>query len=90
MWRRWPSWQWYGGVYKDARDQRNFFARLGVEADKLFKVYTNYVLPEAEKQAFIGDPAGCVVNKALAERFGFKTGDKILSSKATSSPLTST
>ena len=53
-------WQWYGGVYKDARDQRNFFARLGVEADKLFKVYTNYVLPEEEKQAFIRDPAGCV------------------------------
>jgi putative ABC transport system permease protein len=71
-------WQWYGGVYKDARDQRNFFARLGVEADKLFKVYTNYVMPEEEKQAFIRDPAGCVVNKALADRFGFKVGDKIL------------
>jgi putative ABC transport system permease protein len=71
-------WQWFGGAYKDARDQRNFFARLGVEADKLFKVYQDYQLPEEQKKAFIQDPAGCVVNKALAERHGFKVGDKIL------------
>lgn len=71
-------WQWFGGVYKDARDQRNFFARLGVEADKLFKVYRDYELPEEQKRAFINDPAGCVVNKALAERHGFKVGDKVL------------
>lgn len=71
-------WQWFGGVYKDSRDQRNFFARLGVEADKLFKIYQDYELPEEQKTAFINDPAGCVVNKALAERHGFKVGDKIL------------
>jgi putative ABC transport system permease protein len=71
-------WQWFGGVYKDARDQRNFFARLGVEADKLFKVYRDYELPEEQKRAFINDPAGCVVNKGLAGRHGFKLGDKIL------------
>lgn len=71
-------WQWFGGVYKDSRDQRNFFARLGVEADKLFKVYQDYQLPDEQKKAFIQDPAGCVVNKALAERHGFKVGDKIL------------
>src|SRR5690349_21415951 len=23
-------WQWFGGAYKDARDQRNFFARFAV------------------------------------------------------------
>lgn len=71
-------WQWFGGVYKDARDQRNFFARLGVEADKLFRVYQDYQMPEEQKRAFINDPAGCVVNQALAERHGFRVGDKIL------------
>lgn len=71
-------WQWYGGVYKDSRDQRNFFPRIGVEADKLFKVYQEYGIPEDQKKAFIQDPAGCVVGKALADRFGFKVGDKIL------------
>lgn len=71
-------WSWFGGVYKDARDQRNFFARMAADADRLFRVYQDYVLPEEQKQAFIRDPAGCIVNKALAERHGFKAGDKIL------------
>lgn len=71
-------WQWYGGVYKDSRDQRNFFPRIGVEADKLFKVYGEYSIPEDQKKAFMQDPASCVVGKSLADRFGFKVGDKIL------------
>lgn len=71
-------WSWFGGVYKDARDQRNFFARMAADADRLFRVYQDYVMPEEQKQAFIRDPAGCIVNKALAERHGFKVGDRIL------------
>ncbi len=71
-------WSWFGGVYKDARDQRNFFARMAADAERLFRVYQDYVIPEEQKQAFIRDPAGCIVNKALAERHGFKVGDKIL------------
>src|SRR5262245_51837835 len=32
-------WQWYGGVYKDARDPKNFFARLAIDPQKLFTIY---------------------------------------------------
>lgn len=71
-------WQWYGGVYKDSRDQRNFFPRIAVEADRLFKVYLDYKIPEDQKQAFIQDPAGCIIGKSLADRFNFKVGDKLL------------
>ncbi len=71
-------WSWFGGVYKDARDQRNFFARMATDADRLFRVYQDYVISDEEKQAFIRDPAGCIVNKVLAERHGFKVGDRIL------------
>jgi len=71
-------WSWFGGVYKDARDQRNFFARMATDADRLFRVYQDYVIPEDQKQAFIRDPAGCIVNKPLADRHGFKVGDRIL------------
>ncbi|GIU78319.1 MAG: ABC transporter ATP-binding protein [Bryobacteraceae bacterium] len=71
-------WSWFGGVYKDARDQRNFFARMAADADRLFRVYQDYVISDEEKQAFIRDPAGCIVNKVLAERHGFKVGDRIL------------
>lgn len=71
-------WQWYGGVYKDSRDQRNFFPRIAIEADRLFKVYLDYQVPDDQKQAFIRDPAGCILGKSLADRFNFKVGDKIL------------
>lgn len=71
-------WAWFGGVYKDARDQRNFFPRMAADADRLLRVYQDYVIPEEQKQAFIRDPAGCIVNKPLAERHGFKVGDRIL------------
>lgn len=70
--------QWFGGVYKDSRDQRNFFPRMAAEADKLFRVYLDYRISEEEKQAFIRDPAGCVVNRILAQRHGFRVGDRIL------------
>jgi putative ABC transport system permease protein len=70
--------QWFGGVYKDSRDQRNFFPRMAAEADKLFRIYQDYRISEQEKEAFIRDPAGCVVNRVLAERHGFKVGDRIL------------
>lgn len=71
-------WQWYGGVYKDSRDQRNFFPRLAVEADRLFKIYLDYQIPDEQKQAFMRDPAGCILGRKLADRFKFKVGDKIL------------
>src|SRR5690349_12724186 len=37
---------WFGGAYKDARDPKNFFARLAVEPEKLFDTYKELVIPE--------------------------------------------
>jgi putative ABC transport system permease protein len=71
------AWQWFGGVYKDARDQRNFFARMGIEADQIFKVYQDIIMPDDQKRAFLQDRAGCIVGETLARRHGFKIGDKV-------------
>src|SRR5712691_2140793 len=30
-------WQWFGGTYKDAREQKNFFARFTVEPERVFR-----------------------------------------------------
>ena len=46
-------WQWFGGTYKDARDQGNFFARFTVEPDKFFRVRPEIFVPEDQKQAFL-------------------------------------
>ncbi|MGA2134672.1 MAG: FtsX-like permease family protein [Bryobacteraceae bacterium] len=71
-----PS-QWYNGVYKDARDPKNFFARFGVDPDKLFTIYSELRIPEDEKKAFMRDRTGCVIGRDLADKFGFKVGDRI-------------
>jgi putative ABC transport system permease protein len=69
--------QWFGGVYKDSRDQKNFFARFAVEPDRLFQLYSEFRLPEDQKQAFIRDRTAAMVGKKLAERMGFKLGDRL-------------
>src|SRR5215471_5697648 len=40
---------WFGGIYKDARDYKNFFARFATEPDRIFKVYTDWIIPEDQK-----------------------------------------
>lgn len=69
--------QWFGGTYKDNRDTANFFARFGVEAEKLTTVYPEYRLPAEERQAFLSERTACLVGRKTASRLGFKLGDKI-------------
>jgi putative ABC transport system permease protein len=69
--------QWYGGVYKDARDPKNFFARFAVDADKLFTMYSEFRIPEEQKKAFLRERTACVVGRDLANKFNFKEGDRI-------------
>ncbi len=65
---------WFGGVYKDPK---NFFAQFGVDADQVFQVYQDMKLPDDQKQAFVKDRTGCIAGNNLADRFGWKVGDRI-------------
>lgn len=69
--------QWFGGVYKDARDPNNFFARMAVEPEKLFTVYPEYRLPDDQKKAFVRDRTACAIGRDLANKFHFQIGDRI-------------
>jgi putative ABC transport system permease protein len=71
------EWDWFGGTYKDARDQRNFFARFLIEPDKLFVINPEITLPEDQKQAFLHERTGCIVGKETADKFGWKIGERI-------------
>jgi putative ABC transport system permease protein len=68
--------QWFGGIYKDS-DFKNFFARFAVEPSKVFVTHPEYRVPEEQKQAFIRDRTGCMVGRPLAQRYGWKLGDKV-------------
>ncbi len=70
-------WDWFGGTYKDSRDPKNFFARFGTQPDRLFIVHPEYTIPEDQKQAFLHDRTGAISSKALADKMGFKLGDRI-------------
>ena len=69
--------QWFNGVYKDARDPKNFFARFGIEPAKLFSIYSELKIPEDQKQAFLHDRTGTVIGRDLANKFNFHIGDRI-------------
>ncbi len=70
--------QWFGGTYKDARDPNNFFPRFGVSADRVFTVYPEYVTPEDQKKAFLAERTAALVGRKLADRMGFRIGDRVM------------
>jgi putative ABC transport system permease protein len=65
---------WFGGVYQD---ERNFFPQFAVDKDTWFDVYSEYVVPKDQREAFMRDRQACLVGKSLAKRFGFKAGDRV-------------
>ena len=68
------SMDWFGGVFRDDRNQISAFA---VEVDTFFSVYPEYTLPPGQKEAWLKDRAGTIVGKMVAERNGWKVGDTI-------------
>lgn len=65
---------WFGGVYQDDRNQ---IAAMIVDAPSFLQVYDEYVLPEAQQQAWLKDRGSAIVGRALSQRFGWSVGDTI-------------
>jgi len=65
---------WFSGIYQD---QRNFFPQFAVDKDTWLDVYSEYVVPQDQRDAFLRDRQACLVGRSLAKRFGFKVGDRI-------------
>ena len=70
-------WQWFGGTYKDARDQKNFFARFTVEPDRLFRVRPELTIAADQKEAFQKIRTGAIASSDLMATMGWKLGEKI-------------
>jgi putative ABC transport system permease protein len=51
--------------------------RGAVDKDTWFDVYSDYPLTAEARAAFLRDRQACVVGRSLADRFGFKVGDRI-------------
>ena len=67
---------WFGGRYKDDRPE-NFFAQLATDPDEYLKVASDKIIPPDQVAAWQRDRAGAIVDVTLADKYGWKVGDKI-------------
>ena len=65
---------WFNGIYQDPA---NFFANIAVEPEPFLRVYPEYRLPADQIRAWLSDRQGAIVGRDLADRFGWKIGDRI-------------
>jgi putative ABC transport system permease protein len=68
--------QWFGGQYKDDKSE-NFFGQFGTDPQELMKVYPEYKIPADQLEAWQHDRAGAIVDVGLANKFGWKVGDRL-------------
>jgi putative ABC transport system permease protein len=67
---------WYGGRYVDDRPQ-HFFAQLGTDPEEYLKVASDKITPPDQVKAWQQDRSGALVDVALANKYGWKIGDRI-------------
>ncbi len=68
-------WTWFNGIYQN--EPRNFFASFPVEPEPFLRIHKEYVIPEDQKEEWLRTRTGAIVGRTLAERFGWKIGDRI-------------
>lgn len=65
---------WFGGYYQDPRNQ---FPQFPVVARDYFALYPELNIPPEQLDAFARNRIGAVVGRELAEKFGWKLGDRV-------------
>ena len=68
---------WFGGVYGDPNDWRNFWPRMAVNGETWFQVYPEFVVPPDQFAAFAKERSAVIIGRKLAADKGFKIGDVI-------------
>lgn len=65
---------WFGGIYQD---KKNFFPSMPTTPEPFLKMYPEFRLSDDEIKAWENTRTGCIVGRTLADRFGWKIGDRI-------------
>jgi putative ABC transport system permease protein len=66
---------WFGGLYQDDKLP---FAQFATDPMQCMDVWTEYRLPPEQLLAWQQDRTGCVVGNVIAEKRGWKLGDRIV------------
>jgi putative ABC transport system permease protein len=64
---------WFGGVWQENTPLIMF----SLDPQRYRDVYPEFVMPDAQWQAFINTRTGMIVGKQLADQYGWKVGQKI-------------
>jgi putative ABC transport system permease protein len=67
---------WFEGRYIDDRPE-HFFARIATDPDEYLKVASDKIVPPDQLAAWQHDRAGALVDVTLANKYGWKIGDRI-------------
>jgi putative ABC transport system permease protein len=65
---------WFGGLYQDKQVS---WGQVAVVPDEFFAMYPEFLLPPAQKEAFLKTRTGAIVGRRTAEKYGWKIGDRI-------------
>ena len=65
---------WFGAWF---RDERNQIPAFPVKPEPFLRMYPEYVVPEAERLAWLADRSGILIGRGLADLFGWKVGDAV-------------
>ena len=65
---------WFGGVYQDPK---NFFAQFVIDPESWLRLYPEFKVPDNQWKDFLADRQGIVIGQKLAQRFGWKVGDRV-------------
>ncbi|HXC51395.1 MAG TPA: ABC transporter permease [Candidatus Limnocylindrales bacterium] len=65
---------WFGGKYQN---QSNAFPVIAADPARYLDMYSEFVVPPAERERAIETRTGALAGKRLVERFGWKIGQKL-------------
>lgn len=68
------AWSWFQGVYKEPKD---FFARFAVDADTIFNIHQDWIIPPEQLAAFKRERTACAIGAKIAKDFDIKLGDRV-------------
>ncbi|MCE9521936.1 MAG: FtsX-like permease family protein [Alphaproteobacteria bacterium] len=66
--------EWFGGYYQEPR---NFLVAFAVDPKNYLDIYSELILPPAQREAFLREKTSIIVGKASADQYGWKVGDRL-------------
>jgi putative ABC transport system permease protein len=65
---------WFGGIYQDPI---KFFPQMAVDPERYLRLYPEFILPKEQKKAWFANRTGAIAGRTIAEKYGWKVGDRI-------------